>query len=45
MEDPRLKEFNNIVLNVMLEPLKYKWEIQGFCMLRTYISKNTRLQN
>ena len=44
MEDPRLEEYNNIVLDVMLDPLKYKWEIQGFGMLRTYISKNTRLQ-
>ena len=37
MEDQRLKEYNSIVLDVMLEPLKYKWEIQGFGMLRTYI--------
>lgn len=40
----RLEEYNNIVLDIMLNPLKYKWEIQGFGMMRTYISKNTRLQ-
>ena len=37
MEDPRLKEYNSIVLDVMLEPLKYKWEFLGFGMLRTFV--------
>lgn len=30
MDDPRLEEYNSIVLDVMLDPLKYKWELQGF---------------
>ena len=36
--------YDKIVKHVMENPFNYEWELQGFGMLRTYISKNTRLQ-
>ena len=32
------------LLDILKNPFKYEWEIQGFGMMRTYIAENTRLQ-
>ena len=40
----KYSKYDEIVKKILNNPLDYEWEIQGFGMLRTYISKNTRLQ-
>ena len=35
---------DEITKHVLENPFDYKWELQGFGMLRTYIDKDTRLQ-
>lgn len=38
------QSLENKISDILSNPFSYKWEVQGFGMLRTYLDKDTRLQ-